>query len=161
MKFCAQCKRLIPRGHEGCPFCSKDFPSKEQNTKASDKRKGFVRIPFNDVVRFQVLSLNPQGNNLELEAKARNISLSGIYFDVARSFSDRASSYLKVSNILWIEFRLPSEKQPIKTQCEIRRVWDNNVDGLGVGVMFINISRPSYKLIDKFISSALEGKDEI
>ena len=161
MKFCQHCKRLIPKGYSDCPFCSKTFPEKKAHLKQSDKRKGFVRIPFNDVVRFQVLSLDPQGNNLALEARAKNVSLSGIYFEIEKSSVDKVSSYLKVSNILWMEFRLPGEHQRIRTQGEIRRVWDVDVQAFGIGVMFVNMSQSFHRLLDKFVSGALEGKDEI
>ena len=160
MKFCPRCKRLLSQSGI-CPLCGKAADKKGAGRTSSDKRKGFVRIDFDDTIRFQALSVNPQGDRLDLEAKAKNISLSGIYFEVGEPFVSRAASYLKVSNILWMEFRLPGMNQSIKTQGEIRRVWDNGPDCLGVGVMFVNISRSSHRLIDQFLCSALEGKEEI
>ncbi|MBN2120342.1 MAG: PilZ domain-containing protein [Candidatus Omnitrophica bacterium] len=161
MKFCPHCKRLIPRGRNNCPVCNKDIVQKKPDSERSDKRKGFVRIPLDDFIRFQPLTLDPRGDNLILEGKARNISLSGVYFEIDKSSFIEVISYLKVSSILWMKFNLPGAGNTIKTQGEIRRVWDIDSATLGLGVMFVNISGSSHKILSRFLSSALEGKDEI
>ena len=161
MKFCSSCKRLIPKGKNECPFCSRGLQGVKDQVPQEDKRRGFVRVPFDDRVRFQSLSLDPRGVNLELEGKTRDVSLSGIYFEVGQSIFSKASSCLKVSNIIWMEFVLPGNKQPIKTQGEIRRIWANPLGSSGVGVMFVNIPKDARRSIDRLITSYLKGRDEI
>jgi len=161
MKFCPSCKRLVPKGKDECPFCSRSLSKKENSLPETDKRRGFVRVPFNDTVRFQSLSLDPQGKNLALEGRTRDVSLTGIYFEVERAVFTGASSCLKVSNIIWMEFRLPGQNQTVKTQGEIRRVWGRHLGNSGIGVMFVNIPEVSRKSINRFLSSYLEGKKEV
>lgn len=161
MKFCPSCKRLIPKGKNECPFCSRGLSKKENNLPETDKRRGFVRVPFKDTVRFQSLSLDPRGKNLALEGKTRDVSLTGIYFEVERTVFIRASSCLKVSNIIWMEFRLPGQNQTVKTQGEIRRVWGRYSGDSGIGVMFVNIPDASRKNLNRFLSLYLEGKKEV
>ena len=154
MKFCLICKRLIPKGQNFCPFCRGDISSQR------DKRRGFVRIPLKEIVRFQSFSLDPQGENLSLKGTSQDISLSGIYFEIAPS-SISSLPYLKVSNIIWMKFTLPGCKKPLKLQGEIRRVHRKGVEKVGLGVMFINLDRKSYKILDSFILAYLRDKEEI
>ena len=120
-----------------------------------------MRVSLDNIVNFQAFSLDPQGKNLALEGKIKNVSLSGIYFEIEESCLFKVSSYLKVSNIIWMEFSLPGKNSPIRTQGEIRRVWKQDSGGLGLGVMFINIPQDGYKSLNRFLDSALEGKKEI
>ncbi|HEC69449.1 MAG TPA: PilZ domain-containing protein [Candidatus Omnitrophica bacterium] len=154
MKFCLICKRLIPKGQDSCPFCRGDISS------SKDKRRGFVRVPLKEIISFQSFSLDPQGENLSLKGTSQDISISGIYFEIVPS-SISSLPYLKVSNIIWMEFTLPGCKKPLKLQGEIRRVQRKGLDKVGLGVMFINLDRKSYKILDSFILTYLRDKEEI
>ena len=161
MKFCPLCKRLVPKGADSCPSCGKKPQETNRPVSKPDKRRGFVRVPVDEVLRFNPLSLDPQGERLDLKASLKNISLSGVYFEIGDISSLKVLSYLKVSNILWMEFSLPGLGRSIKTQGEIRRIWDISSRDLGLGVMFVNLSQSGYKWINRFISSHLDGKKEV
>lgn len=167
MKFCPLCKRVIAKGSNKCSYCNQASLEGTYGAVKSDNRRGYVRVPYEETVNFQVLSLDPQGKNLALQAKAKNISLSGIFFEtntssfLKSSSFIRASSYLKVSNIIWMQFMIPTSPKPIKTQGEIRRIWKSSGNNISLGIMFVNMSRHDYRNVDKFISFYLEGKKEI
>lgn len=120
-----------------------------------------MRIPFREKVSFQSLSLDPQGKNLSYEGFSRDISLSGIYLEIEGESFRKNLPYLKVSSIIWMEFNLPGFGKKLRVQGEIRRVCQKDLESLGLGVMFVNVDKKTYKLLDAFISSFLEGKDEV
>ena len=73
MKFCSVCKRLIPKHQSECPICGKAPFSKDQNSNAPDKRRGFVRVPLDGIIKFQAFScyngkLNPPISTIPLKS---------------------------------------------------------------------------------------------
>jgi len=160
VKFCKICKRLIPKGEESCPFCIQGV-SQRKGVLKEDKRRGFVRVPLKERISFQSLSLDPQGKTLSLEGFSQDISLSGIYFEIKGSSLIKSLPYLKVSNIIWMEFLLPGFRKKIRLQGEIKRICKKNLNSLGLGVMFVNVDRRSYRLLDDYISSFLEDREEV
>lgn len=159
MRFCPFCNSLLPDEATQCLFCGRALSGSENLEKKTEKPRvtlrGFVRIPFKEKVRFQVLSLDPRGENLSLVAEARDISLSGIYFETERDRVSEIVHHFRMSNILWMEFKLPKIEKPIKLQGEIRRLVDTNKEKIGLGVMFLNVERKTRRLLDDFISEHL------
>lgn len=107
------------------------------------------RLDYKEPIRFEVLTLDPAGEVLGRVGKGQNISMTGIYFDVKAS--DEIERHMKVGNIIWVAFTLPTEKDELRTQCEIRRVLDLPRKKIGLGTMFINLSTKAERAIVQYL----------
>ncbi len=119
----------------------------------NDKRRGFLRVTCEQPVRFQPLTLDPEGKHLDLKGKMENVSLSGIFFEIKKADSAKALPYLKVSSLVWMEFTLIDHNSIIRTQGEIKRILSYSLEALGLGVMFVNLSQYHHRAIEEYISS--------
>lgn len=127
---------------------------KRKANSGEEKKRGFLRIPFKKEVNFQLLSVSPQGKELDLVGRGDNISLSGICIDVSKEHFLHSFFHLDVSSIIWMSFFVPGSDGKIKLQGEVKRIWHISEDMLRIGVMFINISSKDYRTIHDFIDSA-------
>lgn len=107
------------------------------------------RLDYKEPIKFEALSLDPAGEELGRQGTGQNISMTGIYFEVKNS--DEIQRHMKVGNIIWVAFTLPTEKDELRTQCEIRRVLDLSKNKVGLGAMFINLSTKAERAIVNFL----------
>ncbi len=153
MKVCPFCKRTLLAQESVCSSCGNKVKPAPSYKKNGNKKRGFNRVPLKRKIKFQALSLDPQGKELSLEGRVDNISLSGICFDIDSHKLAHRLSYLRVSNLLWMAFSLPGKKEPFRFQGEIKRVRPLPDGILRIGVMFINLERTDYRIINDFVRS--------
>jgi hypothetical protein len=154
MKVCPFCKRTLLEKDSICSSCGKTIQKTDNHNNPNGKKRGFKRVPFKGEVVFQFLSLDPQGRDLSLEGNLDNISLSGVCFDIDTKKLSHRLSYLKVSNLIWMKFSLPGKSEAFKCQGEIKRVRPFSDRFLRLGVMFINLDKPDYLLVNNLVNSS-------
>ena len=113
----------------------------------SERKRGFPRINLKREANFQLLRHSPQGDNLNLKATVKNISISGIYIETKENISPP-----KISDIIWLKFKL-TEEGKVKLMAEVRRIIRQENGSIGIGLMFINlpanVKKTLWELVNK------------
>jgi len=115
MFVCPACKKELANFDEVCPECGVYACQLTEDNKVVCKRRNFARVPVEIAIAFDPVALNTEGNELSNEAFTRNLSISGLYFDLTPMQFEKVGSYLKVSNLIWLEFALPDSEGKVNS----------------------------------------------
>jgi hypothetical protein len=107
------------------------------------------RMSLDIPMRFVPLAVNPSGEDLSYSAVCKNVSVTGVFFDVKRE--PDVLNHLKVGSLIWVSFPVSSSDITVKVQCEIRRINDLPRNRTGFGAMFINLSSKYRQAIDLMV----------
>ena len=107
------------------------------------------RLDLDEPLNFESLAIDPAGEYISREGICKNLSLTGVYFETKVSLE--IQTQFKVGNVIWTRFTVPTTKEVVKVQCEIRRVLNVSKKVVGFGAMFINLSSKAERAVVQFI----------
>ena len=149
LKFCVNCNRKVPEKNGLCAFCRTPVRRQSGDQNKSKSVRFYTRVAMPIKINYQVLLFAPGGDNLTLEGKIKDISSSGLHFETIADFE--MTRHLLNGAIMWTEFEVPGEGVRVKVQGEIRRVVSAQNNVMGIGIMFLNLSRHCKSAIDNYI----------